>query len=269
LQNKLKTMAHDKKSFLLYADWIHTVERLNDDEAGQLFKHILRYVNDLNPAPENRVVEISFEPFKQQFKRDLAKWETTREKRSKAGKISAEKRAHQVSTHVEKDEQTATDSTVNGNDTVIVNDKDNVNELEKKNIKLCSLSFKDERLSEYELVTLSFFMLFKSNLISTGITKTTILDKAKLGDWTAHVKRMYEVDRRTDNEVRMVYDFLKVNEFWKKNIQSTKTLREKFEKLFLEINSNKPTQKQNENEVQDGIRAQLENEGLISSKGSN
>jgi hypothetical protein len=46
-------MAKDKNSFLLYCDIIHTVEKLDDVQAGKLFKHLLKYVNDQNPTPEN------------------------------------------------------------------------------------------------------------------------------------------------------------------------------------------------------------------------
>ena len=42
-------MAKDKKSFVLYCDIIHTIEQLTDEQAGHLFKHVLYYVNDLNP----------------------------------------------------------------------------------------------------------------------------------------------------------------------------------------------------------------------------
>ena len=45
-------MADNKKSFLLYCDLIHTVQKLSDDQAGKLFKHVLEYVNDLNPETE-------------------------------------------------------------------------------------------------------------------------------------------------------------------------------------------------------------------------
>jgi len=43
-------MAEDKKGFLLYADLIHTIEKMPNDKAGLLFKRILNYVNDLNPV---------------------------------------------------------------------------------------------------------------------------------------------------------------------------------------------------------------------------
>lgn len=68
-------MAEGKKSFLLYADIIHTVRHLTDDKAGLLFKHILGYVNDEKPTTDDIIINIAFEPLKQQLKRDLRKWE--------------------------------------------------------------------------------------------------------------------------------------------------------------------------------------------------
>ena len=122
-------MATNKKSFLLYADLIHTVEKLPDDYAGKLFKHLLLYINDKNPVTDDIVVNIAFEPIRQSLKRDLIRWDETREKRSKAGKMSAEKRnkAQQnehMSTHVEFVEQEATKSTVSDNVTVSVINKE-------------------------------------------------------------------------------------------------------------------------------------------------
>jgi hypothetical protein len=85
-------MAEDKKSFLLYCDVLHTVEKLSDQQAGKLFKHILNYVNDLSPVCEDLITEIAFEPIKQSLKRDLIKWDEKIQKRSDAGKAGANKR---------------------------------------------------------------------------------------------------------------------------------------------------------------------------------
>lgn len=73
-------MATDKKSFLLYCDLIHTVEQLTDEQAGDLFKHVLRYVNDQEPQTENVITRIAFEPIKQSLKRDLQKYEDIRKR---------------------------------------------------------------------------------------------------------------------------------------------------------------------------------------------
>tara|TARA_R110001606_G_scaffold224547_1_gene372662 strand:+ start:122 stop:781 length:660 start_codon:yes stop_codon:yes gene_type:complete len=68
-------MANGKKSFLLYVDIIHSVNILNNEEAGQLFKHILDYVNDKNPILEDRLLQATFEPIRQSLKRDLQKYD--------------------------------------------------------------------------------------------------------------------------------------------------------------------------------------------------
>ena len=80
-------MAEDKKGFILYADLIHTVEQLASDKAGDLFKHILRYVNDKHPVSEDILINIAFEPIKQQLKRDLKKYEVRAEKSRNNGKL--------------------------------------------------------------------------------------------------------------------------------------------------------------------------------------
>lgn len=77
----------NKKSVLLYCDIIHTVEKLDDKTAGLLFKHYLRYINDLNPETDNLLVEISFEPMKQNLKRDLKKWEVRAERSRSNGSL--------------------------------------------------------------------------------------------------------------------------------------------------------------------------------------
>jgi len=77
---KTSTMAKDKNSFLIYCDIIHTVDKLDDLQAGKLFKHLLKYVNDLNPVADDIVTEIAFEPIKQSLKRDLQKYESIRER---------------------------------------------------------------------------------------------------------------------------------------------------------------------------------------------
>lgn len=121
-------MAENKKSFLLYCDLIHTVSKMPKEKAGELFLHILQYVNDENPETDDLIIQLSFEPIKQSLKRDLVKWEQTILGRSKAGKASAEARKKQKEqettnlTNVDFVEQTSTNPTVNVIDSVNVND---------------------------------------------------------------------------------------------------------------------------------------------------
>lgn len=85
-------MAENKKSVLLYCDIIHTVDTLTNEEAGKLFKHYLRYINDLNPEAEDRLTSLLFEPIKQNLKRDLKKWESKSVKNKEIAIAGWEKR---------------------------------------------------------------------------------------------------------------------------------------------------------------------------------
>ncbi len=78
-------MATGKNSFVLYIDLIHTVKKLSDEKAGQLFKHVLEYVNDKDPITKDEIIDIVFEPIKQSLKRDLKKYEKTCERNRKNG----------------------------------------------------------------------------------------------------------------------------------------------------------------------------------------
>jgi hypothetical protein len=80
-------MAENKKSFILYCDLIHTISQMPKDKAGELFLHILQYVNDKNPTSEDLIINLTFEPIKQQLKRDLAKWDKFVEKQRLNGAL--------------------------------------------------------------------------------------------------------------------------------------------------------------------------------------
>lgn len=92
-------MAKDKKSFVLYCDLLKVVEKLIEQDrenktnySGELFYHILQYVNDKNPIPIDFIIDLAFEPIKCQLKRDLVKYEVRQEQRTEAGRRSAEQR---------------------------------------------------------------------------------------------------------------------------------------------------------------------------------
>jgi hypothetical protein len=122
-------MAENKKSFILYADLIKSIDHLTNEEKGILFNHLLEYVNDKNPILEDRLILTAWKPIEQQLKRDLKDWEVTIGKRSEAGKASAEakklakliQQTSTKSTSVESVQHTSTKSTDNVNVNVNVN----------------------------------------------------------------------------------------------------------------------------------------------------
>ncbi len=79
-----------KKSFLLYCDLKHTVDKLPDEIAGRLLKLILDYANGELNDPDDLLLQVLFEPIKQSLIRDLEKYDAkvvrNRENGSKGGR---------------------------------------------------------------------------------------------------------------------------------------------------------------------------------------
>ena len=126
-------MAKDKNSFILYTDLIGTVSKLPDDKAGQLFKIILGYVNDLNPQVDDILLQVAFEPVKQQLKRDLKKWEGEKVSRSEAGRVGGQRSGEARRSKTKQNEATlqfASKNEANEAVTVTVSVTDTVTERE-------------------------------------------------------------------------------------------------------------------------------------------
>ena len=130
-------MAEDKKGFILYADQKSLFNKLSNEKAGELIKHIFAYVNDEDPEADDLLIDIAFEPIKTQLKRDLIKFQKAKEQRVEAGKASAEaRRIKRESTKLNEAQRKATTvesrstkSTVIGNGNV----NGNVNVIKEDN----------------------------------------------------------------------------------------------------------------------------------------
>ena len=147
-------MANGKKSFILYADLIQTVDKLPREVKGDLFQLILDYVNDRNPViNDNLLLEILFEPVKLQLKRDLKKWEDksviNSESGRKGGLISAAKRSESKQTLENPSESKRIQPvTVTVNDNVSVND----NVINKNSIRTASPTIEVREKLFYESI---------------------------------------------------------------------------------------------------------------------
>src|ERR1035437_2383914 len=150
-------MAENKKSVVLYVDIISTFESLEDDEAGRLIKHYLRYVNDLNPTPPDKLTQIAFEPIKQQLKRDLIKWDTERKQRSDSGKKGMEKRWNNNNNNVIKsitNDNNVIKNITNDNNVIknITNITDNVNVNENVSVNVKEINTQPFNILSQEII---------------------------------------------------------------------------------------------------------------------
>lgn len=137
-------MAEGKASFVLYTDLIHLVRKLPREIRGDLFLIILEYVNDNLSIVEvmeeaDILLSVTFEPIKQQLKRDLKKYEKRQQQRIDAGRRSAEARAAQRNATTVDDNSISSGVSVSGNGSVNGNGNVNGNviskDIERENIE--------------------------------------------------------------------------------------------------------------------------------------
>ena len=141
-------MSKDKKSFILYLDQQDLFNKLPDEMAGKLIKHIFSYVNCENPEANDLLLDVAFSLIKQSLKRDLNKWESQLKQRSEAGKKSAEKRANDKQRNATTVKSRSTKSTDSVNVSVSVNDSVSVSEVIKDTVtSVPKFNFKKELLA--------------------------------------------------------------------------------------------------------------------------
>jgi len=217
-------MAENKKSIVVYADWITKFEELEDDEAGKLIKHFFRYVNDLNPDPPDRLTKLLFVDIENQLKRDLIRWEKTLDERSYNGRLGNLKRwnldlhnkviieeltlqeAENIAKHRKvslPDEKAsppiakiAVDVNVNDN----VNDNVNVTVNEKEKLKILN-SF---LLSEIKISNDSNFLNFGNHIVSIS-EKEKVNFKTAIWFQKLFIKNLKEKNSPTATQEKAKY----------------------------------------------------------------
>lgn len=108
-------MSKEKKGFIVYDDIMEVVDRLSDEEAGQLLKGMLKYsINGQDPKFKG-VLEFVFIPIKQQMDRNAEKYAAKCEKnRENANKrwqnANASDRKNRNANYADTDTDTDTDT---------------------------------------------------------------------------------------------------------------------------------------------------------------
>ena len=81
-----------KDSFILYTEQKAVLDKLTDEQAGKLIKAIYEYEATGTMPVLDAILDLVIIPFKTALDKNENKWEDTKQKRSEAGKIGAEKR---------------------------------------------------------------------------------------------------------------------------------------------------------------------------------
>jgi hypothetical protein len=183
-------MAKNKKSFILYCDQQGVFNKLPDEIAGKLIKHIFAYVNDENPPCDDLLLSIAFEPIKTQLKRDLVKYEDYIEKQSVNGsKGGRPKKANETQkTQAFFEEPKKADNVI-----VIVND--NENEISKKGFVKPTIEDVKTYMKEQGMNDIS--ERWMSHYESNG----WLVGKNKMKDWKASV-RTWKLNNLQTEEIK-------------------------------------------------------------------
>lgn len=229
-------MAEGKKSFVLYVDQRVYFDKLSDADAGRLIKHIFSYTSDEKPLTPDMVIDLSFEPIKQQLKRDLQKWEGTKGQKSDAGKLGNLKRWNEdLYYKLEKGEITLVEAEkiaksrkASHSDKSIadiaVTDTVTVTEREKDALSFFSNDFEEE--GKGDTILLGWYV-FK------GLQELRPLDKMlfaqSVAEWVKPLRELlkhYKID-----QIREVLNWACLDNFWKPKISSPAFIKKNFETM--------------------------------------
>lgn len=76
----------DKKSFVMYESWGAAIEKMNNEQAGELIKAIYAFQKNPDVVPEDPAIAFVFEIIKQKLEEDNKRYEEACAARSEAGK---------------------------------------------------------------------------------------------------------------------------------------------------------------------------------------
>lgn len=267
-------MAEGKKSFVLYADYIHTVRKMDRDKAGLLFLTILEYVNDLNPVVEDIVVDLVFEPIKQQMKRDLKSWEEEKTKKSIGGREGNLKKHHldlynkyvnnelsldeaeSVAKHrkaphtdkIAKDSPASTAVNVNDNVNVtVINNSSPLQDDTTKDVKIIDYVISDKTTYEEKVVKQYHSLFCQLNTPIGGKLKDKTLLKANMSSWVKDLGLMIKTDKRDREELLQIYQHLKSSRdrFWANTVSSMSGVRKNFDEIMKKVRAENNQPKSN------------------------
>jgi len=110
------------------------------------------------------------------------------------------------------------------------------------------LSISKDKIKKKEYITLTGLKMSQdirlATLLFSLIKQNNPTHKQPdIDNWADEVRKMREIDKRTEEQIEFLIRWCQSNDFWQANILSTKKLREKFDQLVAQakrdINSNK------------------------------
>jgi len=181
------------------------IREMPNEDAGELLKHILSYVNDEEPETKNLLVKMAFGHMKPMLKEDLEKWDKIREIRKKAGSKGGKASVKQNEANAYQNKSIAKQvQAVNDN----VNVNDNINVIKKEGKRKIFTPPSQEDVYDYFLEKDLDFHIAKNEsekFVNFYGSKGWLVGKSKMKNWkfaaNNWIKRSLEYKQEKDKNV--------------------------------------------------------------------
>lgn len=192
----------DKKSFVMYESWGAAIEKMSNEQAGELIKAIYAYQKDPDAVPEDPALAFVFELIKQQLDADSQRYKEACAARSEAGKkggrpkANASDKKQMVSEESKKSKCFSEKAKKADNDNEYDNDlKENtIDGVKEKRFAPPTL----ENVSEY-CREMGYTNVDAAHFIDFYTSNGWMVGKNRMKDWKAAVRNW---DRREKNPQR-------------------------------------------------------------------
>jgi Txe/YoeB family toxin of Txe-Axe toxin-antitoxin module len=161
--------------------------------------------------------------------RRKTKYMEIKEKKSEAGRKGMAKRWGKDNTDITDDNSVITKNNKGKESKVKESKGKEIKEKKKKEKPSSPKQVYDEDSSHYQLA----LRLFKNILNNNPDYK-----EPNLQNWANDVRLMMEQDKRTEEQISYLVDWVQNDSFWKTNILSVSKLREKFDQLVMRVKEN-------------------------------
>ena len=107
------------------------------------------------------------------------------------------------------------------------------NKMNDKNIKNKTLSSQTRKKRVYDTAS-NYYQL--AERLFKQICQNQEIKEPNLQRWTDDIRKMIEIDKRTEDQVSRMIDWSQKNSFWSANILSARKLREKYDTMAAQAN---------------------------------
>ena len=185
----------DKKSFVMYESWGAAIEKMSNEQAGELIKAIYAYQKDPDAVPQDPALAFVFELIKQQLDADSQRYKEACAARSEAGKKGGRPKAN-ASEESKKSKCFSEKAKKADNDNEYDNDlKENtIDGVKEKRFAPPTL----ENVSEY-CQEMGYTNVDAARFIDFYTSNGWMVGKNRMKDWKAAVRNW---DRREKNPQR-------------------------------------------------------------------